>query len=75
MTYIWISKPDFNGKDSASVLNACIDRQIGDISQWSSNYLYAIQKISIGFRYSMHSNWICKAMKNETEWVNSLKIS
>lgn len=34
----------FNGKDSASVLNACIDWQIGDISQWSSNYLYAIQK-------------------------------
>lgn len=43
MTYIWISKPDFNGKDSASVLNACIDWQIGDILQWSSNYLYAIQ--------------------------------
>lgn len=33
-----------NGKDSASVLNACIDWQIGDILQWSSNYLYAIQK-------------------------------
>lgn len=41
---MYISKPDFNGKDSASVLNACIDRQIGDILQWSSNYLYAIQK-------------------------------
>ena len=41
-----MSKPDymFNGKDSASVLNACIDWQIGDILQWSSNYLYAIQK-------------------------------
>lgn len=25
----------FNGKDSASVLNACIDWQIGDILQWS----------------------------------------
>lgn len=34
----------FNAKDSASVLNACIDWQIGDILQWSSNYLYAIYK-------------------------------
>lgn len=30
-------------------------------------------KISIGFRYSIYSNWICKAMKNQTEWVNSLE--
>lgn len=34
----------FNAKDSASVLNACTDWQIGDILQWSSNYLYAIYK-------------------------------